>query len=53
MSTVTMTPPPVADLFRTDRGEDIRDLAARAAEAELRAQSKVSSSESPAPAPQR
>ena len=46
-------PPPVADLFRTDRGEDIRDLAARAAEAELRAQSQVSSSESPAPAPQR
>ncbi|HUE76877.1 MAG TPA: HD domain-containing phosphohydrolase [Longimicrobiales bacterium] len=33
-------PPPVADLFRTDRGEDIRELAARAAKAEARAQGR-------------
>lgn len=31
-------PPPVAHLFRTDRGEDIEELAERAAEAEARAQ---------------
>ena len=31
-------PPPIADLFRDDRGDDIHELAQRAAEAEARAQ---------------
>ena len=31
-------PPPIADLFREDRGDDIKELARRAAEAEARAQ---------------
>ncbi len=38
-------PPPIADLFRTDRGEDIKELAARAAKAEARAQSRDHSNE--------
>jgi putative two-component system response regulator len=34
---VTGAPPPLADIFRTDRGEDIAELIARATEAEARA----------------
>ena len=34
-------PPPIADLFREDRGDDIHELAKRAAEAEARAQSNT------------
>jgi putative two-component system response regulator len=35
---VTGAPPPIANIFRTDRGDDIAELAARAAEAEARVQ---------------
>ncbi|HUG40917.1 MAG TPA: HD domain-containing phosphohydrolase [Longimicrobiales bacterium] len=38
-------PPPVADIFRTDGAEDIRELAARAAQAEARAQAPVPAAE--------
>lgn len=35
---VSGAPPPIADIFRTDKGEDIAELAARAAQAEARVQ---------------
>jgi putative two-component system response regulator len=39
-------PPPLADIFRTDRGEDIAELVARAAEAEARVNQQGAQAES-------
>ena len=44
-------PPPIADLFRTDHGQDARDLAARAAAAEARAQSRGPEPDAAEPSP--